>query len=79
MSKLGLRENESLLAMGTVTKGGEAINIHDNQGDLLADFLPWQTIDTAVGARRTRPRSLTRSEKYRRWGCGSLMFCPYSR
>ena len=35
VSKLGLREEESLLAMGTVAKSWEAVNIHDK--DKVAD------------------------------------------
>ena len=49
MAKLRLKEYESLLAMSTVTKDWEVISIHDDHGNLQADFCPWQPTNITVG------------------------------
>ena len=50
VAKLGLREHESLLAMGIVSKEWVATKIFNGEGKLLTDFQPKTPTEVEVGA-----------------------------
>ena len=71
MSKLGLREYESQLAMGMVTKDWEAIDIHDNHGNLVADFRPRQPLNIAVEGPEAKAKVPDKIRKMQKDGAGA--------
>ena len=75
MPNLGLREYKSLLVMGTVTKDWEAINIHDNHDNLLADFRPGSP-STSVGGPKDEAKVADKIRKMQKDSAGAEKAFP---
>ena len=57
-----------MLAMGTVTRDCEPISIHDDYGDPLADFRPWQPANITVGGPEDKAKIVNKIRKIQKVG-----------